>query len=137
MLSNLLRLARLTGRTELEARANALSQWAGKQARSRPTGFTALLGGLQFALGSPREVVFAGEEENEETQTLIQTVRGVYTPFTVVLHRRSGDAPITELAPFTKAQTPVNGQAAAYVCRDFRCEAPTTDPSRLREQLRE
>ncbi len=134
--ANLLRLARLTGRTELEGRADALARWAGRQARSRPTGFTALLAGLQFALGSPREIVIAGEQESDDTQTLVDVLRSTYDPFSVVLHRPPGDRPpIAELAPFTEAQTPQDGQASAYVCRDFRCEAPTTDPDQLREQL--
>ncbi|NEB64316.1 hypothetical protein G3I61_32470, partial [Streptomyces diastaticus] len=29
----------------------------------------------------------------------------------------------------------VNGAAAAYVCRNFTCDAPTTDPGRLRAAL--
>ncbi|PSQ69060.1 MAG: thioredoxin domain-containing protein, partial [Bacteroidetes bacterium QH_1_64_81] len=45
-LMNLLRLARFTGRTGYEERAAALSEWTGSSARSRPTGFTALLMGL-------------------------------------------------------------------------------------------
>jgi uncharacterized protein YyaL (SSP411 family) len=136
MLSNLLRLARLTGRSEHEERADALARWAGRQARSRPTGFTALLAGLQFALGDAREVVIAGELGGEDTQALIDTLRSEYAPFTVALHRPLGDAPpITEIASFTEAQTPVDGQAAAYVCRNFQCETPTTDPAQLREQL--
>ncbi len=136
--SNLLRLARMTGRTELAERADTLSRWAGEQARSRPTGFTALLAGLQRTLGTEREIVIAGEAAADDTQALIETVRSVYDPFSVVLHRPPGENPaIAELAPFTEAQTPPDGAAVAYVCRDFQCEAPTADPDQFRGQLRE
>jgi hypothetical protein len=95
-----------------------------------------LLAGLQFALGAPREIVIAGERGGDDTQALIDVLRSTYDPFSVVLHRPPGDHPqIAELAPFTEAQSPEDGRAAAYVCRDFQCEAPTTDPDRLREQL--
>jgi len=136
-LMNLLRLARFTGRTELEERAAALSRWAGSSARSRPTGFTALLAGLHWAVGRPREVVVAGERGAEDTQALLQACHDTYTPTTVALHRPPGEGPdVTEVAPYTDPQTPLGGRAAAYVCRDFRCEAPTTDPAELEEQLR-
>jgi uncharacterized protein YyaL (SSP411 family) len=136
-LMNLLRLARLTGRTELEERAAELSRWAGRQVRSRPPSFTAMLAGLQFAHGAPREIVVAGERDADDTQALVEAVRAAYDPFSVVLHRPPGDAPpIAELAPFTAEQAPQDGRAVAYVCRDFRCEAPTPDPDSLREQLR-
>jgi len=135
-LMNLLRLARFTGRTAFEERAAALSRWAGSSARSRPTGFTAFLSGLHWALGTPREVVVAGEHDAEDTQALVDVLREVYTPTTVTLHRPPGDDPgITTLAPFTAAQTPLDGTAAAYVCQDFQCEAPTTDPEALRTKL--
>jgi hypothetical protein len=80
--------------------------------------------------------VIAGERGGDDTRALIEALRDTYAPFTVALHRPPGDAPpIVEWAPFTDAQTPVDGQAAAYVCRDFACEAPTTDPETLRAQL--
>ena len=135
-LANLLRAARMTGRTALEDRADALSRWAGRQVRSRPTGFTALLMGTQFALGPGREVVIAGRPDADDTAALVEAVRDVYSPFTVTLQRPEGAAAITDLAPFTEAQTPVDGAAAAYVCQNFVCEAPTPDPEQLREQLR-
>jgi hypothetical protein len=135
-LANLLRAARMTGRTALEERADALSRWAGRQVRSRPTGFTAFLLGTQFALGPTQEVVIAGPPDAEDTGALVEAVRDVYAPFTVTLRRPETASALTELAPFTADQPPVDGAAAAYVCQDFRCEAPTTDPERLREQLR-
>jgi uncharacterized protein YyaL (SSP411 family) len=135
-LMNLLRLARCTGQTAYEERAAALSRWAGGTARSRPTGVTALLAGLHWGLGTPREVVVAGERGAADTEALLQAVRQTYTPTTVTLHRPTGETPdITDLAPFAAAQTPLDGQAAAYVCQNLQCEAPTTDPDTLREQL--
>jgi uncharacterized protein YyaL (SSP411 family) len=135
-LANLLRLARMTGRTEWEERADALARWAGRQARSRPTGFTALLAGLQLALGPSREIVIAGDRAADDTAALIDAVRSTYDPFSVVLHRAPGEAPpIAELAPFTAAQPPGDDGALAYVCQNFQCDAPTADPTTLREQL--
>jgi uncharacterized protein YyaL (SSP411 family) len=135
-LMNLLRLGRLTGRTAFAERADDLARWAGPQVRTRPTGATALLTGLEFALGPSREVVISGAAEAEDTAALVDVVRSVYSPSAVVLHRPPGErAAITRMALFTEAQTPLDGRAAAYVCRDYRCEAPTTDPETLREQL--
>ena len=133
---NLLRLSHLTGRTSFAERADALAASAGRQVRSRPTGATALLTGLEFALGTPREVVVAGARDASSTDALLATVRDGYRPNTVVLHRPPGEGTaISRIAPFTDAQTPLDGQPAAYVCREFQCEAPVTDPETLREQL--
>ena len=51
-----------------------------------------------------------------------------YTPSKVVLFRSDQkDADVVDIAPYTKEQTAVDGQATAYVCRDFACELPTTN----------
>jgi hypothetical protein len=133
---NLLRLARMTGRTDLEEKADALAAWAGKQVRAQPSGFTGFLMGVQLALAPGREVVIAGNREAGDTRSLVDALRSAYAPFTVALHRPPGDAPrIAELAPFTAGQTPRDGRAAAYVCQNFSCEAPITDSDALRRRL--
>ena len=37
--------------------------------------------------------------------------------------------------PLFEARTLVEGKATAYVCEDFACQAPTTDPKDLIRQL--
>ena len=133
---NLLRLARMTGRTEWDDAADALGRWAGHQVEQQPSGFTGFLLGLQFALGEAREVVIAGARDDASTQRLVKAVRERFRPHTVVLHRAPGDTPpVADLAPFTIEQRPQNGTPTAYVCRNFQCEAPVTDPDALRAQL--
>ena len=39
---------------------------------------------------------------------------------------------LEKLAPPAKGKVAVDGKAAAYVCRNFTCEEPVTDPARLR-----
>ncbi|NED76955.1 hypothetical protein G3I51_32495, partial [Streptomyces sp. SID9944] len=63
-----------------------------------------------------------------------------------VLHRTAllGTAPGAVVAygteggeefPLLADRPLVGGAPAAYVCRDFTCDAPTTDPERLRAAL--
>ena len=42
---------------------------------------------------------------------------------------------IVALAPFTRYQLPVDGRAAAHVCRGGSCQPPTTDVAKMLELL--
>ncbi len=136
----LLRLARLTGRTGLEEQATGIAEAASAQVGQQPTGFTALLMGLDFGLGPAREIVIAGAPGAEGTQTMLRVVREAYLPSSVVLLRPDGDGEreeplITKLAPFTAAQRAREGEATAYVCQNHQCRAPVTEISELRAAL--
>ncbi len=133
----LLRLARMTGRSQLERRADETVRAFGGSVSRLPGAHTQLLGALDFAFGPTREVVVAGARNAAETRALLDAARGRFAPRTVFLLRESGDAgaAIAKLAPFTAGQGPVGGKAAAYVCENFACKAPVTDPSALASAL--
>jgi uncharacterized protein len=133
----LLRLARMTGRSELERRAEeTVRAFAGSVERV-PAAHTQLLSALDFAFGPTREVVVAGTEDAAGTRALLAAARGGFDPRTVFLLREPGAAgeALAAIAPFTASQLPVDGKPAAYVCENFRCGAPVTDPSALASAL--
>ncbi len=129
MMGNLFRLARMTGRTELEAWAEEIGHAFGEVVRRQPSGFTAMLTAVDFAVGPSMEVVVVGDPSAEDTREMLQALRTCYVPNRVVLLRpATQEAPAIDLlAPFVARQHAVDGQATAYVCRDFHCEQPTTD----------
>jgi uncharacterized protein YyaL (SSP411 family) len=59
-----------------------------------------------------------------------------YRPFTITLALTADrQAALAPLAPFIGAMLPVNGTAAAYVCRHFMCRQPVTAPDALEREL--
>ena len=133
--SNGLRLARLTGDAALEDAARRGLR-APDVVREHPSGFTHLMTAAAFALGPSQEVVVA---DGSGREAMIEAVRSVYAPFSVVALRSpgAGPAPIESVAPFAAAQVALEGRATAYVCRDFACQAPTTDALEAARLLRE
>ncbi|MFO7588224.1 MAG: thioredoxin domain-containing protein [Gemmatimonadota bacterium] len=135
----LLRIGRLTGDPAWEeAGRRTLRAMAGRLAEA-PAAHTALLWGVDFVLGPGREIVVVGEPGDPGTEALLAPVRARFLPRTVVLVRPPDGAPgaaeAVRLAPFTERMAPVEGRPAAYVCRDFACEAPTPDPGELAAAL--
>ncbi|MER7678278.1 thioredoxin domain-containing protein [Streptomyces sp. NPDC096934] len=82
-------------------------------------------------LDGPREVAVVGPADHSMTGVLHRTALLGTAPGAVVA---VGDAGSDEL-PLLADRPLVDGEPAAYVCRDFTCDAPTTDPGRLRSAL--
>jgi uncharacterized protein YyaL (SSP411 family) len=94
-----------------------------------PLGFGQWLQALAYALSKPREIAIIGDPDSADTQALLSVVRDGYRPFQVV----ALGAPTTQspALPLLQDRGAVDGQAAAYVCRDFACQAPVTDAEAL------
>ena len=134
---NLLRLSRMTGNTEYEERAAALSRAFAGNVQQAPSGHTFLMTAVDFAVGPSFEIVIAGEPDAADTQAMLAALRQEYVPNKVVLLRTAGeDAPIAKIASFTEFQYAINDQATAYVCLNFYCERPTNDIETMLELIR-
>jgi uncharacterized protein YyaL (SSP411 family) len=128
----LLKLARLTGNTELEVESLSILRAFAASVARMPSAHCQFLLALDFALGPSHEIVIVGRRDAADTQAMITALRSRFMPSTVVLLRdASPDAAITRLAPFTRDMTSLNGKATAYACTGFSCSAPTTDPQEL------
>jgi uncharacterized protein YyaL (SSP411 family) len=98
-----------------------------------PLGFGQWLQALAYALSKPREIAIVGDPGSADTQALLSVARDGYRPFQVVaLGSPSTEPPAVLLL---RDRGLVNGQATAYVCRDFSCQAPISEPEGLQAQL--
>jgi uncharacterized protein YyaL (SSP411 family) len=124
----LLRLARMTGRTDFEEEALGALDSHSRTIEKNAAAHCMMLAALDISVGPSFEIVIAGDPEAEDTQAMLDAFRKLHIPQAVILLRPPGEAPaITKLAPFTAAQLPIDGKATAYVCRNFTCKQPTTD----------
>jgi uncharacterized protein YyaL (SSP411 family) len=98
-----------------------------------PLGFGQWLQALAYALSKPREIAIVGDLDSADTQAMLRIARDGYQPFQVVALGAS-DAQ-TSAVPLLQDRGLLDGYAAAYVCRDFSCQAPVAIPEGLRAQL--
>jgi uncharacterized protein YyaL (SSP411 family) len=52
-----------------------------------------------------------------------------------VMGMREGDGAAAAGLPLLEGRRAVGGQATAYVCRNYACDLPATDPATLARQL--
>jgi hypothetical protein len=98
-----------------------------------PLGFGQWLQALAYTLSKPREIAIVGDLGAAATQALLNGVRDGYRPFQVMALGAPDGQPAA--VPLLQDRGPVNGQPAAYVCRDFVCQAPVTEAEGLRTLL--
>ncbi|MEV6760571.1 thioredoxin domain-containing protein [Streptomyces sp. NPDC051105] len=84
-------------------------------------------------LDGPREIAIVGPDQRDSrTTALHRTALLGVAPGAVV----AVGTPESDEFPLLAGRPLVGGEAAAYVCRNFTCDAPTTDPERLKAVLR-
>ncbi|HEX3027729.1 MAG TPA: thioredoxin domain-containing protein, partial [Clostridia bacterium] len=133
---NFLRLARLTGNHELEARAYQQFKIFGKSAQHIPMSHAFFLTAFMFSLSKSREVVLVGEMNLQNSGDMLQILRNKFMPFTVSMHYSDEHRDLEEIAPFIEGYKEVDEKMTAYVCQDYACQAPVNDAGKFSEMLR-
>jgi len=128
--NGLLRLAALTGETDLEAPARAVLRMLAHAGGSHPTGFAHLLAAIERFVTSPAEIAIIGDPTDERTRALRREVATRLIPASVTLTGSRHDP-----SPLLAGRDARDGIPTAYVCEHYACRQPVTEPSALREQL--
>jgi uncharacterized protein len=136
---SLFRLGRLTGDTLLEEKADAILRTFAAQAEEYPAAHTQLLQALDFMIGPTQEVVIAGDPSENSTQAMVDLIHRHFFPHQVVIFIPGEETRtrFSALAPFVQNMTPIGGKATAYVCRQYACQTPITDPKEMEKTLNE
>jgi uncharacterized protein YyaL (SSP411 family) len=127
----LLRLAAFTGKREYERPAVDLFRLLQQAAARHPEAFGHLLQALQFHFGPPREVALVGDP----VEPLARVVRSSFRPTVVMAAKRPDDREAEELIPLLAGRDAVDGRPTAYVCENFACQLPVTEPAELECEL--
>ncbi|GAB7054676.1 MULTISPECIES: thioredoxin domain-containing protein [unclassified Paenibacillus] len=135
---DMLWLARMTGNTRWEERADAQLKALAGEVERFPAAHTFLLSAWDIALGPSQEVVVVGEREDPEQERLLAEVRSLFLPRAVWI-AKPADAEgerMAEAIPWLKEYRLQNGRTTVYLCRGFACEQPVgadQAAARLRE----
>ena len=130
----LLRLAALTGDGEHERRAVEVLRLFAPAAVRHADAFGHLLQALDFHLSPTREVALVAQK-NGDTREAVRGLAAVawkrHRPHLVIAGGPEG----SERPELLRDRTTIEGRPAAYVCENFACRAPVTEPQELEAQL--
>jgi len=135
--ANLIRLDWLAGRPGARDRALAALGALRSQWERVPQALPRLLCALELALADPRTVVLAGDPAAADFRALAAVLHESLGPRRALAAADggAGQAWLSRARPYLAEMRPVGGRATAYVCENFACQTPVSDPAALRQLL--
>jgi uncharacterized protein len=131
---NLLRLAQFRDEKEFEDRARRTIDAFGPTLSHFASAMPQMLVALDYSLSKPRQIVIAGKPDAPETKALFKEVHRHFLPNKILILADGGESQkyLGEKNEAIRAMSTINSKPAAYVCENFTCKAPVTDPEALR-----
>ena len=137
----LLRLAVFTGNNDYSAKATVPLRSLHQAMSQSPGGTGHWLSALDFYVSPPKEIAVIGPRDDPTTQALLDTVFHRFLPNKVVMGVETPLIPADDNSeadiPLLAGRGMVGGLPTAYVCQNYACQLPVTDPAGLAEQLSE
>ena len=138
MLSNLLRLWKLTGREEYLARARQLARSALGRIRGAPVAHTSMIRSAGLLLDPGMDLIIASRCEESAVRMVDMARRFPSRDLAVHLIHPGNGEELSRLAPFLESVAPSMGDGpVAYLCTGFSCRQPIADPAELERGLRD
>ncbi len=140
---NLLRLAQFRDDKKLDERARKTIGAFAPTLSHFASAMPQMLVALEYSLAKPRQIVIAGKIDslkdgfavanNNATKTLLAELHRHFLPNKILMlaDGAEGQKFFADKNEAIGAMTPIDGKPAAYVCENFTCKAPVTDPKAL------
>jgi uncharacterized protein len=130
-------LAHLTARREFAERAERTLARYGRRLGEAARALPFMMAALVTWHAGVQQIVVVGHSGAPDTEAMLVAVGRRYRPFAVVIPVEPGERQksVARVMPFVGPMTLRDGRATAYVCRDFTCTAPTTEPEELESRL--
>jgi aryl-alcohol dehydrogenase-like predicted oxidoreductase len=106
----------------------------GRQMARYPRAFAKSLAVVDLLSEGPTELAFVGAPNDPGLEALQRAVREVFLPHRVIASSDGTGKPSNH--PLLSGKGLVEGTAALYICRNFACQRPLTDPQEVTETLR-
>jgi uncharacterized protein YyaL (SSP411 family) len=134
---NLLRLSQIYDDAKTAERAKKTIDAFATILLQFPSGMPQMLVAVENSLGKPRQIVIAGKKDSPGTKALLKEVHRHFLPNTIVILADGGEGQkyLGEKNEAIRAMSLVERKPAVYVCENFTCKAPVTDPKALRDLL--
>jgi len=132
----LLRFYHYTGKVDYLQRAEQLLRLVRRHMEQQPFGVGSLLTALDFYVQKPHEIVLIGAPGAEDTQAMLRAIHQHYIPNKVLFHIdpqhvTAALEAIPLLRDVLAGKAQVDGKATVYVCHNFTCSLPVTEPDAL------
>lgn len=118
---NLIRLARLTGDERWDKKAEQLLHSFRSVLEEHPTGYTAFLQALQFALHPSQELILAGSLDSPQLPVMRQIFFSEFHPDASILYHEGS---LESIVPWIRDYPIETDQITAYLCQNFTCQRP-------------
>jgi uncharacterized protein len=135
--SNLVRLARHTDQSEWEIMARKTVEAFSSPLSMHPSIMPNMVASALALEDPPRQIVFAGNPHDGSLRLLQEEVFARYLPDFALMYNQQGVRAPTEVTTTSRLSEMkmIDGRPTAYLCEDFACRLPTTDPEELSRQL--
>ena len=130
---NLLRLAQFRDDKKLDERARKTIDAFAPTLSHFASAMPQMLVAVDYSLSKPSQIIIAGKIDNDATKALLAEVRRHFLPKKILILADGGEGQkfFSEKNEAIPAMSPIDGKSAAYVCENFTCKAPVTDPKAL------
>jgi len=129
---NLLRIARITAKTEYEEKAERINKTFSSAIRKYPSGFTQFLIALDFAVGPSKEIILSGNDYH----SFLSHIYEKFIPAKIVLKTPSEKDSALGFAHYLKDYLTTDDKTKVFVCENYVCNLPVYSVEALEQVLK-